>query len=208
MSAGTGRYLAVAGNMGAGKSTLVDFLKVRFGVTPFFEPNDQNPYLADFYRDMPRWAFQSQLYFLQKKFALHQELEKLPGLVVQDRTIYEDAEVFCENLYRSKVLDARDYRTYRELYETIRGNLRAPDLLIYLKCSVRTVRKRIALRGRAEETSVQVEYVKRLNRLYDAWFERYDLSPTLVIETDRLDYIQDMLHRIDLMETIGAHITS
>ena len=149
-----GRYIAIAGNMGSGKSTLVDFLQVRFGVTPYFEPNDENPYLIDFYEDMERWAFQSQVYFLQKKFALHLELEKETGVVVQDRSIYEDAEIFATNLHRMKILNGRDWETYRELYDSIQSRLRPPDLLIFLKCSVRTVRKRIALRARPGEEKV------------------------------------------------------
>ena len=201
-----GRYLAIAGNMGSGKSTLVDFLKVRFGVTPYFEPNEQNPYLKDFYGDMRRWAFASQVYFLQKKFAIHRALEKEPGVVVQDRSIFEDAEIFAENLHRLKILDGRDWKTYRELYESIRGQLRPPDLLIYLRCSVRTVKKRITLRARPEEKAVPTAYVRRLNDLYEQWFATYTLSPTVVIETDRLDYLSDLVHRIDLLETIGEHL--
>ena len=193
--------------MGAGKSTLVDFLQVRFGVTPYFEPNEQNPYLAPFYDDMKRWAFASQIYFLQKKFALHLKLEQEPGVVVQDRSIYEDAEVFAANLHRMRVLDSRDWRTYSELYDSIRGQLKPPDLLIYLRCGVRTVRKRIRLRARPEEQTVSARYVRRLNELYEAWFERYALSPTVVIETDQLDYVSDLVHRIDLLDTIGGYVS-
>jgi deoxyadenosine/deoxycytidine kinase len=201
-----GRYIAIAGNMGAGKSTLVDFLKVRFSVTPYFEPNDENPYLADFYQDMPRWAFASQIYFLQKKFALHLQLEREPGVVVQDRSIYEDAEIFATNLHRMKILNGRDWTTYQELYRSIRSRLKPPDLLIYLKCSVRTVRKRIALRARPGEEAVPLSYIKGLNALYEGWFESYDLSPTVVIESDRLDYISDMLDRIELLDTISQYL--
>jgi len=197
-----GRYIAIAGNMGAGKSTLVDFLRVRFGVTPYFEPNEENPYLEAFYRDMKRWAFSSQIYFLQKKFALHLQLEQEGGVVVQDRSIYEDAEIFARNLHRMKVLDDRDWATYRELYESIRDHLKPPDLLIYLRCGVLTVRRRIALRARPGEEAVKPAYLRRLNALYEEWFESYDLSPTVVIETDQLDYVSDLVHRIDLLDTI------
>ena len=188
--------------MGCGKSTFVDFLKVRFGVIPYFEPNEQNPYLTDFYADMKRWAFSSQIYFLQKKFALHLQLQKEDGIVVQDRSIYEDAEIFAENLYRTKILNSRDYKTYRELYESIRQELKPPDLLIYLRCSVRTIRKRIQLRARPEEQAVSANYIRRLNQRYDSWFEQYNQSPTMMIETDKLDYISDLVHRIDLLDTI------
>ena len=192
--------------MGAGKSTLVDFLRVRFGVTPYFEPNEQNPYLQDFYGDMPRWAFASQIYFLQKKFALHLRLEQEDGVVVQDRTIYEDAEVFAANMHELGILSDRDFGTYQELYRSIRARLRPPDLLIYLRCGLRSVRQRIRRRGRPEEQGVDPAYVRRLTRRYDAWFDRYDLSPTVTVQTDRLDYVSDLVHRIDLLETIGRYL--
>jgi deoxyadenosine/deoxycytidine kinase len=201
-----GRYIAIAGNMGAGKSTLVDFLTVRFGVVPYFEPNEQNPYLKSFYKDMARWAFPSQIYFLQKKFALHLQLEQEPGVVVQDRSIYEDAEVFCANLHRARKLSKRDWQTYWELYESIRSRLKPPDLLIYLRCSVRTIRKRIRLRARPEEQTVSVQYIRRLNQLYEEWYESYDLSPTVVIETDHLDYVSNLVDRIDLLDIIGQYV--
>ncbi len=192
--------------MGAGKSTLVDFLQVRFGVTPYFEPNDENPYLTSFYADMKRWAFASQIYFLQRKFALHLELEGEDGVVVQDRSIYEDAMIFARNLHRMKILTKRDWETYLGLYDSIRQRLKPPDLLIYLKCSVRTVRKRIRLRARPEEQDVPLSYVRRLNSLYNQWFADYTLSPTVVIETDRLDYVSNLVDRIDLLDTIGSYL--
>ncbi len=201
-----GRYIAIAGNMGSGKSTLVDFLTVRFGITPYFEPNEQNPYLEAFYQDMPRWAFASQIYFLQKKFALHLELEREGGVVVQDRTIYEDAEIFAQNLHRIGVLTNRDWQTYRELYASIRSRLRPPDLLIYLKCSVRTIRKRITLRARPEEQALPRDYVPKLNSLYNRWLAGYSLSPVVVIESDRLDYVSNLVDRIDLLDTIGSYL--
>lgn len=201
-----GRYIAIAGNMGAGKSTLVEFLQVRFGVIPYFEPNEENPYLEAFYADMPRWAFASQIYFLQRKLALHLELEAENGVVVLDRSIYEDAEIFARNLHRMKILSARDWETYSGLYESIRARLLPPDLLIYLRCSVRTVRRRIRLRARPEEQTVSLQYVRRLNDLYNQWFAAYSLSPTVVLETDRLDYVSDLVDRIDLLDTIGSYL--
>ena len=202
----SGRYIAVAGNMGSGKSTLVEFLQVRYGIIPYFEPNEENPYLQSFYEDMSRWAFSSQIYFLQKKFALHLELEKEQGVVVQDRSIYEDAEIFARNLHRMKILDRRDWQTYLELYDSIQKRLRPPDLLIYLRCSVRTVRKRIRMRARPEEQNVPLAYVRRLNALYERWFDEYTLSPTVVIESDQLDYVSNLVDRIDLLDTIGRYL--
>lgn len=196
------RFVAVAGNIGAGKSTLVSFLAAQYGLEPHFEPNEQNPYLVDFYDDMPRWAFHSQMFFLAKKFRMHQELVRSPSPVIGDRTIYEDAEIFAENLYRRRQMSKRDYLTYRELYEAIVQVLPPPDLMIYLKCSMRTLRRRIALRGRPEEQSIPTSYLRRLQELYDAWFRRYDLSEAVVIETDQLDYIHDLVHRIDLFDQV------
>ncbi len=201
---GPRRFIGVAGNMGAGKSTLVSFLRDQYGLDAYFEPNEHNPYLEDFYADMKRWGFHSQMFFLAKKFALHQELVGSPASVIQDRTIYEDAEIFCENLYRQKKMTARDYQTYRELYEAIVRELRPPDLMIYLRCSLKTLKKRIQLRGRPEEQAIPRAYLVRLQALYEEWFERYDLCETLVIDTDELDYLQNLFDRVDLFQRIEA----
>jgi deoxyadenosine/deoxycytidine kinase len=201
------KYLAVAGNMGSGKSSLVEFLCSRYAhIRPFYERNEENPYLADFYNDMPRWAFQSQIYFLTLKFQVHQELEACNQTVIQDRTIYEDAEIFAENLYRQGYLLPRDYEAYRLLYETVVRSLNPPDLLIYLKSGLRTIRKRIRLRGRSYEERVGSEYLKNLNRLYDRWIAKYSLSPVLVLDADRLDFCHDLVDRIELLEAIEKHL--
>lgn len=204
--AGPRKYIAVAGNIGAGKSTLVEFLRYRFGLTPFFEPNAENPFLPAFYEDMKRWAFHSQIFFLTHKFRLHQALTDHPGTVVQDRTIYEDAEVFAELLFRMKKLTREEHAAYRSLYEAIIRTLRPPDLMIYLRATVRTVRRRIKLRGRPEEQALPLSYIRRLHELYEDWFTRYDRSPTLVIEVDRLDYIQDLVDRIEVIRTIERYL--
>ena len=198
------RSIAIAGNMGSGKSTLVDFLCRTYGVTPFYEPNDENPYLADFYKDMKRWAFQSQLYFLSNKFRLHQELDRQPGVVALDRTIFEDAEIFATALYQMRKISKRDWETYQGLYGAILDAIRPPDLMIYLRCSMRTLRQRIRLRGRKMEQDVPLSYLKRLERLYDAWIDSYHMSDVLVLETDKLDYIHDLVHRLDVMQRIEA----
>ena len=200
------RYIAVAGNIGAGKSTLVEFLCERYNVKPFFEPNESNPYLEDFYGDMPRWAFQSQVYFLAAKFRLHQELDATKQSVIQDRTLWEDAEIFVENLYRQKLMDKRDYATYRLMYEAIRDNIRPPDLMIYLRCPVRTVKKRIAMRGREMEQDIPTGYLRRLHNLYEGWIEDYSISPLMVIPTDRLDYLTDLVDRHDILKTIEKYL--
>jgi len=198
------RTIAIAGNMGSGKSTLVEFLARTYGVMPFYEPNDENPYLSDFYKDMKRWAFQSQLYFLSNKFRLHQELDRQEGVVALDRTIFEDAEIFATALLQMRKISKRDWETYQGFYHAILDAIRPPDLMIYLRCSMRPLRQRIRLRGRKMEQDVPLAYLTRLERLYEAWIERYDMSEVLVIETDQLDYIHDFVHRLDVMERIEA----
>ena len=190
--------------MGSGKSTLVEFLHQTYGVVPFYEPNDENPYLADFYKDMKRWAFQSQLYFLSNKFRLHQELDRQPGVVALDRTIFEDAEIFATALHQMRKINKRDWETYQGFYHAILDAIRPPDLMIYLRCSMRPLRQRIRLRGRKMEEDVPLSYLKRLDRLYEAWIDSYEMSEVLVLETDRLDYINDLIHRLDVMKRIEA----
>ncbi|MBI1944410.1 MAG: deoxynucleoside kinase [Deltaproteobacteria bacterium] len=215
MSTDAGRiYIAIAGNIGAGKSTLVDFLCRTYGVPPFFEPGvdgnsdegGDNPYLADFYADMKAWGFHSQVYFLTHKFRIHQELDKTPGIVVQDRTIYEDAEVFATALYKSGKMSERDWKTYSELYETICNSIKPPDLTVYLKCSLRTTKQRIKLRGRAMEQSIPTSYLKLLQDSYDRWFARWTKSEVLVLDTDRLDYISDLVDRLDVLDRIERYL--
>ncbi len=200
------RFIAVAGNIGAGKTELVGFLCRKYKLKPFFEPNDTNPYLEDFYKDMKGHAFKSQLYFLTHKFRLHRALEKEAGTVVQDRTIYEDAEIFARNLHRQGQIDARDWKTYEELYGIISESLAPPDIMIYLRASVKTVRKRIEIRGRAMEQEIPTAYLKRLNDLYEEWFSRYNLSPVLTLATDNLDYVTDLVDRIDLFKQIERYL--
>ena len=198
------RSIAIAGNMGSGKSTLVDFLHRTYEVVPFYEPNDENPYLADFYKDMKRWAFQSQLYFLSNKFRLHQELDRQPGVVALDRTIFEDAEIFATARHQMRKISKRDWETYQGFYQAILDAIRPPDLMIYLRCSMRPLRQRIRLRGRKMEEDIPLSYLRRLDRLYEDWIGRYTMSEVLVLETDQLDYIHDLVHRLDVMERIEA----
>ncbi len=200
------RVIAVAGNIGSGKSSLVSFLCTRYGVEPFFEPNEQNPYLKDFYSDMQRWAFHSQVFFLTHRFRIHQNAAQGSGTAVLDRTIYEDAEIFARNLFLQRKMVGRDYETYEALYRSLIGALRPPDLLLYLRCNVRTIRQRIRMRGRPEEQAIPLRYIQRLNRQYEDWFSAYELGPTAVVETDRLDYLTDLEGRLDLLHTIERHL--
>lgn len=199
-------FIAIAGNIGAGKTELTEFLCRRYGLVPFYEPNDQNPYLADFYADMKTWAYRSQLFFLTHKFRLHLGLQREPGAVVQDRTIYEDAEIFARNLYRQRLIEKRDFETYWTLYEAIRHTLRPPDLMIQLRCPVRTLRQRIRARGRSFEQDIPAAYLRRLNALYEDWYARYDLSPVVTLETDQLDWLTDLVDRVDLFERIERYL--
>jgi deoxyadenosine/deoxycytidine kinase len=200
----TRKTIAIAGNIGTGKSSLVEFLTRTYGIQPFYEPNDENPYLPDFYQDMRRWAFHSQLYFLSNKFRMHQQLEQMSGVVVLDRTIYEDAEIFATALHNMRKFTGRDWDTYWNFYQVIIEAIRPPDLMIYLRCSMRTLRKRIRLRGRAMEQDIPLSYLKRLERLYEQWLSTYQFGEVLVLETDKLDYINDMLDCLDVMERIEA----
>jgi len=198
------RTIAIAGNIGSGKSSLVEFLSRTYGIEPFYEPNEENPYLPDFYRDMKRWAFHSQLYFLANKFRLHQRLDRRPGVVVLDRTIYEDAEIFATALHQMRTFTGRDWSTYWSLYQVILKAIRPPDLMIYLRCPLRTIRRRIRLRGRAMEQGIPLSYLKRLERLYETWIGSYSMGEVLVLDSGRLDYIHDMVDCLDVMERIEA----
>ena len=198
------KFIAIAGNIGAGKSSLLDFLTSTYDVAPFYEPNELNPYLEDFYQDMKRWAFQSQLFFLSNKFRIHQEADRTPGVVIQDRTIFEDAEIFATALHQMRKIDRRDWRTYWSFYECILETIRPPDLMIYLRCPMRTIRRRIKLRGRPMEQNIPLSYLKRLERLYEAWITKYDLGEVLVLDSHRLDFVSDLVDRQDVHERIEA----
>jgi deoxyadenosine/deoxycytidine kinase len=197
------RFIAVAGNIGAGKSTLVAFLAQRFRLHPLYEPVEGNPYLDDFYRDMQRWAFASQIFYLTRKYALHLQAHRSERRIVLDRTIYEDADIFAEALHAQHVLTGRDYRTYRELYEVIRAEVEPPDLLVYLRCSVAGLRRRIRQRGRASEQDLPASYLRRLNQRYERWYAAYP-GPKAILETEKLDYLSDLVHRVDLIERVEA----
>ncbi len=196
------KFIAVAGNMGVGKTSLVSFLHHNYGLEPIYEPFMNNPYLDDFYVDMKQWGFHSQMYFLSHKFRLHMELSRSDGTCVQDRTIYEDAEIFCTNLYRGRKMTKRDYETYMELYRTMQQVLQPPDLMIYLRCSVRAIRKRIQRRGRTSEQQIPTHYLRRLNDLYEDWIGGWAQSPVLVWDSENMDYLTDLADRIEFQRSI------
>jgi deoxyadenosine/deoxycytidine kinase len=202
------KFIAIAGNIGAGKSSLLGFLTSTYDVAPFYEPNAENPYLEDFYADMKRWAFQSQMFFLSNKFRIHQQADRTPGVVIQDRTIFEDAEIFATALHQMRKIDGRDWETYWAFYQTILRAIKPPDLMIYLRCSIRTLRRRIRLRGRPMEQDIPLAYLKRLDRLYEAWIEGYSLGDVLILDSDRLDFVSDLVDRQDVRTRIEAVMPS
>lgn len=196
--------IAVAGTIGSGKTSLVQWLVKRYGLTPYYEPNDANPYLADFYGDMKAWAFHSQLFFLSHKLTLHQELLAAPAAAVIDRTIYEDAEIFAKNLRTQRYISARDWAVYERLYEGIKRQLPPPDVLVAVTCSLAATKKRIAKRGRAMEQAIPDAYLRRLHKQYDEWFARYDLGPIVHIDTTRLDYVENLVDLITIQNQLDA----
>ena len=200
------KYVVLAGNIGAGKTTLVRMMCERLGWKPYFEPVVENPYLEDFYRDMGRWAFSSQVFFLTHRVRSHRALMDDPWSVVQDRCLYEDAEVFAAHLAERGLFPPREYETYLTLYRTIHDVLPPPKLLIYLKSSVRTQRRRIALRGRPMECGLDPAYLRGLNRLYREWIGRWRASPVLVLDADRLDFVADLAHQADTLTTLRRHL--
>ena len=201
------KFIAIAGNIGVGKSTLVEMLCQKLGWQPFYEPVTENPYLADFYRDMRTWSFQSQIFFLTHRLRIHQQLIHVAGSVIQDRSIYEDAEVFARNLYLQGNFSERDYNTYRALYLTLSEFLPPPDLVIYLRASVPTLRTRITRRARDYEASIDPAYLDRLNGLYEAWIDGFTLCPVLTIPADALDYVANPSHLELVVHKIEEKLT-
>ncbi len=187
-------FITIAGNIGVGKSTLVKLLAERNGWQPVFEAVTENPYLADFYGDMRRWAFQSQVFFLSRRLQQHHYLLQQPESIIQDRSVYEDAEIFARNLYEQGDMSERDWSSYQDLYRTLTLLLQPPDLVIYLSASVPTLRRRISTRGRTYEKAISDKYLARLNELYEEWSEEFTLSPVLTIDTNGLDYVQNEEH--------------
>ena len=188
------KFVAVAGNIGVGKSTLVGMLCKQLGWEPFYEPVADNPYLADFYKNMDAWSFHSQIFFLTRRLRSHNELSMHPTSVIQDRSVYEDAEIFAQNLFLQGHIQPRDYSTYRELYETAVQFLPPPDLVIYLRASVPTLMNRISNRGRDYERTITPEYLQSLNDLYETWIENFVLCPVLTVPADDLDYVAHSGH--------------
>jgi len=184
------KHIAIAGNIGAGKSTLTALLAKHFSWTPNFEDVENNPYLNDFYEDMPRWSFNLQVFFLNSRFRHIIDIQKGGDTVIQDRTIHEDACIFAPNLHTMGLMSTRDFENYTRLYETISSLIRPPDLLIYLKASVPTLVNQIQKRGREYEDNLRLDYLKRLNEFYEKWIANYT-GRLLVIDVDQCNFAED-----------------
>ncbi len=189
MSPSESLFVAVAGNIGAGKSSLTRLLAQQFSWKPYYESVDDNPYLPDFYADMQRWSFHLQIYFLANRFKNHKEIVESGEAVIQDRSIYEDAQIFARNLYEMGNMSERDYENYVSLFHVMMEYLKPPDLLIYLKTSVDTLVDQISRRGRSFEKGIERSYLESLNRLYDDWIENYALGPVLVVDNNHIDFV-------------------
>lgn len=191
-------FITIAGNIGVGKSTLVQLLSTMTGWQPVLEAVAENPYLADFYGDMRRWSFHSQVFFLSRRLRQHHDLIQQTQAMIQDRSVYEDAEIFARNLYQQGNMSERDWHCYYELYQTTATLLPPPNLVIYLRATVPILRRRIQQRGRDYEKTITDAYLEQLNGLYEAWVADFTLSPILTIDTDDLDYVQYEAH-LDLI---------
>lgn len=200
-------FISIAGNIGSGKSSLTKLLSKRFGWIPFFESVDDNPYLSDFYGDMERWSFHLQVYFLSNRFRNHKKIIEMKESVVQDRSIYEDVEIFARNLYEMGNMSERDYENYRELFNIMVDYLKPPDLLIYLRANVDTLIRQIRLRGRSYEQSISRDYLERLNASYEDWIKRYNIGKVLVIESDEVDFVNNGAHLNDIIRKVKDELT-
>jgi len=198
-------FIAIAGNIGAGKSSLTLLLHEKFGWEPYYESVDDNPYIVDFYADMKRWSFHLQVYFLSQRFQIHRNISNGKRAVVQDRSIYEDAEIFARNLYDMGKMDARDYANYRALYSAMTSYLRTPDLLIYLRADVMTLLQQITLRGRDFEQNIEPTYLEKLNVLYEDWIQRYR-GRLLEVNTDEMDFVHSPQKREEILHKINVAI--
>jgi len=199
---GKTKYIAIAGNIGAGKSSLTGLLAKHFGWKAFYESVDDNPYLSDFYEDMRRWSFNLQIYFLSSRFRHQKEMLSEKESLVQDRTIYEDVEIFAKNLHEMGLMSDRDFKNYESLFREMSHYLRPPDLLIYLRAQVPTLVRQIQSRGRDYESTIRIDYLERLNKFYEDWIDRYP-HERLIIDTDDLDFVnsqEDLGKVIELVE--------
>jgi len=199
-------HLAIAGNIGSGKTTLTTLLAKHYRYAPHFEEVDHNPYLNDFYKDMPRWSFNLQVYFLRSRWAQLVALREGGKKVVQDRTIYEDAQIFAPNLHAMGLMTTRDFENYQSLFEMMERFITPPDLLIYLRASVPKLVENIQRRGRDYEEAIRLDYLNRLNERYEAWISTYNKGKVLVIDVDSNRFHEDKHDLGKVIEGIDAEL--
>ncbi|MRT92221.1 deoxynucleoside kinase [Ancylomarina sp. 16SWW S1-10-2] len=199
-------HIAVAGNIGAGKTTLAGLLSKHYGWEAHFEDVDENPYLNDFYKDMKRWSFALQIHFLNSRFSQVLALRQSGKEIIQDRTIYEDAHIFAPNLYSMNLMLKRDFENYKALFDVMSGLIQPPDLLIYLRASIPTLIKHIQSRGRDYEETIRLDYLKRLNERYEAWISNYDKGKLLIIDVDNIDFIKNPKDLSEVISKIDANL--
>ncbi|HTX89265.1 MAG TPA: deoxynucleoside kinase [Bacteroidales bacterium] len=199
-------HVAIAGNIGSGKTTLAGLLAKHFGWEPHYEEVETNPYLNSFYEDMQRWSFNLQIYFLNSRFRRVLEIRKSGKAVVQDRTIYEDAYIFAPNLHSMNLMTTRDYDNYRALFDLMSSFIQAPDLLIYLRASVPTLVNQIQKRGREYESAIRLDYLKGLNERYEEWIGGYNLGKLMIVEVDNLNIAENPEHLGSVIERVNADL--
>lgn len=199
-------HIAVAGNIGAGKTTLTQLLAKHYKWTPHFEDVDENPYLNDFYNDMQRWSFNLQIYFLNSRFQQIIDIRKSGKTIIQDRTIYEDAEIFAPNLHSMGLMSTRDFKNYKSLFDLMVSLIQPPDLLVYLRASIPTLVNQIQKRGREYENSIRLDYLKQLNERYESWISEYKMGKLLIINVDNMDFTENKEDLSSIIDKIDAQI--
>lgn len=199
-------HIAIAGNIGAGKTTLTKLLAKHYKWEPHFESVDENPYLDDFYAEMERWSFNLQVYFLNSRFRQILELRKLGKNIIQDRTIYEDAHIFAPNLHAMGLMTNRDFSNYSSLFELMENLVTPPDLLIYLRADIATLVKQIHKRGREYESSISIDYLSRLNERYEAWITQYNKGKLLIIDIDNLNFVDKPENLGYIIDRVNAQL--
>ena len=199
-------HVAIAGNIGAGKTTLTELLANHYRWNSHFETVDDNPYLDDFYGEMERWSFNLQVYFLNNRFGQILEIQKSGQNIIQDRTIYEDAKIFAPNLHAMGLLTNRDFNNYNNLFDLMENLVTPPDLLIYLRADIKTLVGQIHKRGRAYENTISIDYLSRLNERYEAWISQYDKGKLLIIDVDDIDFVENPEDLGKVIGSVDAHI--
>ncbi|MDK2840712.1 MAG: deoxyadenosine/deoxycytidine kinase [Anaerophaga sp.] len=199
-------HVAVAGNIGSGKTTLAGLLANHYGWEVHYEEVEENPYLADFYNDMKRWSFNLQVYFLKSRFSQIVKIRESNKSVIQDRTIYEDSVIFAANLYDMGLMSPRDYENYSGLFDLMSSLIAPPDLLIYLRASVPTLVRQIEMRGRPYESSIRLDYLRRLNERYEGWIRSYKASNLLIVDVDKNDFIKEKSNLSGVIDKVDSKI--